>query len=239
MSESRAIGATLHQRIRSDLESRILSGVLKPGERIPFEHELCATYGCSRMTVNKVLGQLVEAGLIERWRKAGTFVRRPVAQTAVMTIPDIAAEIAAHGLVYRFTLSHQARRIAGRADLERLGSPEATQILHLTSVHLAGEEPFALEDRLLDLTSVPEAADVDFSAEPPGAWLVRRVPWSEGEHRISAIAADTTTAKRLAIAPGTACLVVRRRTFRAGRTITAVTLTYPGDRHELVARFTP
>ncbi|MFY8153816.1 MAG: GntR family transcriptional regulator, partial [Hyphomicrobiales bacterium] len=64
--EPEALVHTLHQRIRGDIEGRIMSGDLKPGDRIPFEHELSAHYGCSRMTVNKVLSALVDAGLIER-----------------------------------------------------------------------------------------------------------------------------------------------------------------------------
>ena len=41
---------TLNQRIRADLESRILSGQWEPGFRIPYEHELMEQYGCSRIT---------------------------------------------------------------------------------------------------------------------------------------------------------------------------------------------
>jgi GntR family histidine utilization transcriptional repressor len=36
-----------------------------------------ARYRCSRMTVSKALSELAQADLIERRRKAGTFVRRP------------------------------------------------------------------------------------------------------------------------------------------------------------------
>ncbi|WP_163571162.1 GntR family transcriptional regulator, partial [Klebsiella pneumoniae] len=36
---------TLQERIRSDIEERIRSGELRPGDRIPFEHELVAHYG--------------------------------------------------------------------------------------------------------------------------------------------------------------------------------------------------
>ena len=61
----------LHSRIRSDFEERIMSGALKPGDRIPFEHELMAEYGCSRMTVNKAMSSLADAGLIHRRRRAG------------------------------------------------------------------------------------------------------------------------------------------------------------------------
>ena len=50
----------LLHRIRADLESEIRSGRFKPGDRIPFEHELMKLYGCSRMTVNKVLTELAK-----------------------------------------------------------------------------------------------------------------------------------------------------------------------------------
>ena len=43
----------------------------------------------------------------------------------------------------------------------------------------------------------------------------------------------------LAIAEGAACLVVTRRTWQGGQPLTQVVLTYPGDRHHLVARFSP
>ena len=47
-----------HERIRSEMEAEILSGALKPGERLPTEQELMQRYGCSRMTVNKALSAL-------------------------------------------------------------------------------------------------------------------------------------------------------------------------------------
>ncbi|MCF5941665.1 GntR family transcriptional regulator, partial [Xanthomonas perforans] len=70
------VPGTLHQRIRQDLEQRIHSGDWPPGHRVPPEHELMAQYGCSRMTVNKVLGLLADAGMIERRRRTGSFVAR-------------------------------------------------------------------------------------------------------------------------------------------------------------------
>ena len=63
---------TLYKQIRLDIERRILTGEWPPGHRIPFEHELMARYGCSRMTVSKALSELAQADLIERRRRAGT-----------------------------------------------------------------------------------------------------------------------------------------------------------------------
>jgi GntR family histidine utilization transcriptional repressor len=71
--------ATLHQRILSDIEGRIVSGEWPPGHRIPFEIDLTKEYDCSRMTVNKALTQLAKAGLKEvrqfRHAAAGTIGR--------------------------------------------------------------------------------------------------------------------------------------------------------------------
>src|SRR5207302_171329 len=85
---------------RADIEKRILTGEWPPGHRIPFEHELVVRYGCSRMTVNKALSELAQADLIERRRRAGSFVRRPQHLSAVLKIADIGAEINALGRGY-------------------------------------------------------------------------------------------------------------------------------------------
>ena len=74
---------------------------------------------------------------------------------------------------------------------------------------------------------------------PPGAWLLRSVPWTEARHVIRARGADDELVERLDVAPGTACLVLERHTWLLGALVTEVRLTYPGDRHEFVGRFSP
>lgn len=231
--------APLHQRIRSDLEAKILSGRWAPGRRIPFEHELIARYGCARMTVTKALTDLVRSGLIERRRRAGSFVARPRVQSAVLAIPDLKAEIEGRGQRYGYRLLARRRRPAGVRDGAELEVPPRTGVLMLTCLHLADAHPLALETRLLNLAAVPEAEDADFSRVPPGNWLLEHVPWTEAEHRITAAAADRSIARRLGIPAGSACLVVERRTWRSGKPITRVRQVFPGDRHHLVARFAP
>ena len=106
---------TLHQRIRADIENRILEGAWPPGHRIPFEHELMERYGCSRMTVNKALTELVKRGLIERRRKSGSYVTFPQVQSAVMEIHDVKLEVQSLGLDYSFRLDERKiRKVEGR-----------------------------------------------------------------------------------------------------------------------------
>jgi GntR family histidine utilization transcriptional repressor len=228
---------TLYKQIRLDIERQILTGEWAPGHRIPFEHELMVRYGCSRMTVNKALSELAQADLIERRRRAGTFVRRPKFLSAVLQITDIRAEITALGRSYGYEMIESSRRVANAADRARLGVRKAGKVVAIACRHSADNVPFAIEDRLIDLDAVPEAATADFAIEPPGSWLLHHVPWTEAEHAISAIVADEPAAAALDIAIGAPCLVIERHTWRSARPLTAVRLLYPGESHKLVARF--
>ncbi|MDQ1197178.1 histidine utilization repressor [Agrobacterium sp. SORGH_AS 787] len=230
---------SLHERIMSDVEGRILSGEWPPGYRIPFEHELTKEYDCSRMTVNKALTELVKKGLIERRRRSGSFVTRPHAQSAVLEIHDIQREVQQMGLTYGYRLDDRELRKATSQDRAALEVKAGASILSLTCRHFTGDIPFCLEDRIINVSAVPEAREADFSSVGPGSWLLQMVPWSAAEHRIRAISADRRIADALAIPTGTACLVVERRTWHGQTYVTHVTVTYPGDRHELVAQFLP
>ncbi|PYE86764.1 histidine utilization repressor [Phyllobacterium leguminum] len=237
MNESR--DPTLHQRILSEIEGRIVSGEWAPGHRIPFEVDLAAQYACSRMTVNKVLTQLAKAGLIQRRRKSGSFVREPQAQSAILEIHDIKAEVQSLKLAYSYSLVKRTIRKARAEDGLRLDLPPASPVLEVVCIHNAGARPFCLEERLISLATVPEAIDADFTAIAPGPWLLGRVPWSTAEHKIQAVPAGTDATAALDIPKHTACLIVERRTWDSAGPVTHVRFTYPGDRHALVARFTP
>lgn len=232
-------GLSLHQRILDDIEGRILSGEWQPGHRIPFEHELTEYYGCSRMTVNKALTQLAKAGLIERRRRSGSFVSFPQSQAAILEIHDIRDEVAALGAPYRFELVSRSERLSGPADARNIDMPRHTPLVELICRHYAGKRVFALEERIINLRTVPGAAETDFAEQSPGPWLVSYVPWSSARHSIRAVAATPDNAAMLGVAPGSPCLVVERQTWNADQPVTHVRFTYPGDNHALVATFTP
>lgn len=230
--------ATLHARIRAEVEARILSGEWKPGTRIPTESELMARYGCSRMTVNKAMASLAATGLISRNRRAGTVVARPRMHADVLTIPDIQADIEARGARYAYRPIEDELRepccVHLGAEGYQLGDSRFVR-----SVHLADDSPVLIEDRHIFIDAVPEAATADFADQPPGPWLLGHVPWTEAEHRIAAIAADALTARVLEIDLGVPCLLVERRTWRGANTLTIAKQVFRGDAFDLTARFSP
>jgi GntR family histidine utilization transcriptional repressor len=229
----------MHQRIREDIEGRIVSGEWPPGHRVPFEHELMAQYGCSRMTVNKVLSALAANGLITRRRRAGSVVAVPSTERAVLEIQDFALEAARAGIVYRYEVLRRQVGPMDAAGAQRTGVPAGSEMLAVATLHLMDELPGAYEERLINLATVPEARNEPFSRDPPGTWLLQRVPWTDAEHVVRAVGADREPAKLLRISPGAPCLLLERRTWQAGAFVTEACITYPGHRHHLVGRFSP
>ncbi|WP_028639619.1 histidine utilization repressor [Novosphingobium acidiphilum] len=229
--------APLHERIRAEIETAIMSGDLRPGDRIPKETDLMAQYDCARMTVNKALSALAAAGMLERRKRAGSFVARPRAQSMVLEVPDLAAAIAARGQAYRWDLASHKVTAPDQVEAEALGVK--AKVLKLTGVHFADGLPLAFEERMVNLALVPAIADADLTVAPPGSWLIAHVPWTEAENRISAAAAPPAVARALGIARGAPCLMLERRTWRGPDTVTRVRQHFVADRYELVARFGP
>src|SRR5579863_3271820 len=112
--------SSLHQTIRKNIEDKILSGAWRPGHRIPFERDLMSEYGCARMTVNRAIASLVDAGLIVRRRRVGSFVAQPHIRSLILDIPDIKADVVARGGSYGLRLISRSVRKPASADEKAL-----------------------------------------------------------------------------------------------------------------------
>ncbi|WP_172330864.1 UTRA domain-containing protein [Mangrovicoccus sp. HB161399] len=239
MEQAPETSKSLHDTILGDLEAKILSGDWPPGHQVPSELELSDTYGCSRMTVNKVMTQLAQAGLIRRRRRVGSVVLPQKSHVSILEIHDVREDVEALGGRYCHEILARAFRRLSFEEAARYDAPEESPVLDVLCLHRSDDRPFSLEERLIFLDSVPEAEAEPFAAAAPGLWLLDHVPWSAAENQIAAVAADAAEAGRLGIAEGAPCLAISRRTWKQGEPVTAVRFLYPGHLHRLTARFTP
>ncbi|KOG48393.1 GntR family transcriptional regulator [Streptomyces decoyicus] len=74
-----------YQRIADALKSAIEAGEYRPGDRLPGENDLMATYEVARMTARQAIGVLQSEGLAEARKGAGVFVRdfRPLRRQGI------------------------------------------------------------------------------------------------------------------------------------------------------------
>ncbi len=72
---------TLGEKLKRELRNRTRS--LRAGAKFPTEAELCTEFSVSRMTMNKAIMTLVDEGILVRYPRRGTFVRKPPEQESI------------------------------------------------------------------------------------------------------------------------------------------------------------
>jgi GntR family transcriptional repressor for pyruvate dehydrogenase complex len=68
--------STLSERANEQIESLIVSGAIRPGDRLPPERELGEMLGVSRTVVREAVKSLAAKGLVEVRTGAGTYVKK-------------------------------------------------------------------------------------------------------------------------------------------------------------------
>ena len=70
-------GKAKYYTLMEALKEQILSGTIKPGQKLPSENELTREYALSRHTVRKALALLENEGYITAQHGKGTFCSEP------------------------------------------------------------------------------------------------------------------------------------------------------------------
>jgi GntR family histidine utilization transcriptional repressor len=174
-----AIDTNSWQGVRAEVMRRIADGDWQPGELIPGEVDLADEFGCARATVNRALQDLADAGLIERKRKAGTRVALNPVRKVTVEVPVIRKDVEARGSRYSFALLGSRIMTPSPAITAQYGLPDAS-LLGLWTLHHADHQPFALEERWVNLDVVPAIAKADLDAVSANEWLVQHMPLVAG-----------------------------------------------------------
>jgi GntR family histidine utilization transcriptional repressor len=220
---------TSYHDIKADILGRIRANIWPPGAHLPGEIELAEEFGCARATVNRAMRELVDEGILERKRKAGTRVKSSPTRRAQFAIPIIREEITNTGSTYRYSLIERNVVAAPGWLRSRIEIPKGAKVLQLRCMHYAGSHPYQLEDRWINLAAVPNAADYDFEEMGPNEWLVREVPFTDGELVFSATNASAEIANFLNTTDGTAVFTVERTTWLETQNVTYARLYFARD----------
>lgn len=225
----------LYLQVKRRLMEQIAAGELAPGDRAPTEHALVAETGASRMTVNRALRELADEGIITRIQGAGSFVAEPKSASDLLTLHNIADEIAARRRRHSAEVLRLDRTTLDPEQAARMRLPARSAAFHSLLIHHEDGTPIQLEDRLVNPTLAPDYLAQDFTRRTPNAYLTACAAASAVEHVVEAGSADAETAQRLQIAPGAACLIAWRRTWVGDAVASLARLTHPAERYRLTA----
>jgi len=229
--------APQYLRVQTYLRDGITAGRWVAGDLLPSESELVQRFGVSRMTVNRALRELHQDGLLERVQGVGTFVAQLHRISSTLTVRDVHEEIAERGHQHgsRVQVIERVRATAQQAAV--FGLRTGSALFHSVIVHTEDGLAIQCEDRLVNPACAPDYLAMDFSQTTPTNYLLQVAPLSEAQYTIEALLPGEQEARLLGISKRDPCLVLNRRTFSRGVTVTTVRLTYPGSRYFLQGSF--
>ncbi|KZB52599.1 GntR family transcriptional regulator [Thalassospira lucentensis] len=219
------------QSVHDEVLRRIHTREWKPGDQIPKEVELAEELGCARATVNRALRELAAEGFLDRRRKAGTRVAAHPVRRARLDIPVIRLEIEGRGQKYTYGLLLSERRSPPPEICANLGVTADSDMLHITSLHLADGKPYMFEERWVSVAATPEIVDADLSKISANEWLVLHAPYTKGDISFSAVLASENEAKILRTQKNEPLFLIERTTWEGEKGITSARLVFaPGYR---------
>lgn len=71
------------------LRRSMAAGILRPGDQLPSESQLCEHYGVSPMTVRRAINTLVDQGIVSAEQGRGTFVRPIAMREAIFHLKEL------------------------------------------------------------------------------------------------------------------------------------------------------
>jgi GntR family transcriptional regulator len=253
--------AAAYEKIANELREEIRAGQLAPGDRLPSEEDLKSRFGKSPGTIREALRVLQSEGLIEKQHGRGSFVREPRtlvqrdnsrhqwekdrARAPEEQRLETGATEQDTGLVFDDLVFRAAyREIEAPKDIaEAMGVEPGTVLVERTyrTRYAAERAPFNLVTSYLIRNLVDSNPDLlDSAKEPwPGGTMNQLdtvgIEIDHIEERVTARPPTTEEAEELALPPGTAVLVLRKRSYDADdRVVEMSDVTLPGDRTEML-----
>jgi len=225
--------------VADSLAAAIISGDMRPGERVPSERVIAERHGLSRMTARQAVELLVRRGLVYRRPGSGTYVAPARVEHTLQRFAGFSEQMRAQGIEPggRVLAVRAVDGEAGSEVLEALGLSDGDRCWCVRRVRFGDGEPLVVEESHVPFDLMPGLDDHDLA----GASLydlmgdrygVRPV---RAHETIEPTVCEPDDARHLATRAGSPAIVVTRIAFDAsGRPVEYARDVYRGDRTRFV-----
>ena len=219
-----------------DILEELCRTTLKPGDTLPGERLLEETYGVSRITVRRAIGDLVAAGKLRRIRGKGTFVA-PNPLVSRLHLASFSDEMGAQDVTASSKILTSGRSSAPEDAAIFFDTPANAEHIHLRRLRLGDGEPYSIDDGWYNSTFAPSLLENDiYNSVYAILDSVFDVPITDADQTVSAISADADTAPLLDVAVGTPLLHIVRYSRSGDRPVEWCSSVYRTDRYRLTTR---
>ena len=225
----------LWAQLEVELRRRLESGDFADGV-FPTDSELVDDYEVSRHTVREAIRHLNTAGLLTRERGRGTVVNRSEFEQSLGTLYSLFQSVESSG-VSQTSQVLELGVVRDTVAARQLGVDEGDELVLLSRLRFAGDEPLAVDRAWLPATIATPLLAVDWTHTALYDELQRAgiaVP-NQGWERLTPVVPAAEDRKRLGLGRTEAAFFLERLGSRDGTPIEWRTTIIRGDRYRFVA----
>jgi GntR family transcriptional regulator len=146
----------LYYQLYQLLKERVETGVWKPGDVIPTEHEIVAQYGISRPTVRQAVLALVNDGYLRREKSKGTIVTSRANRIHfVGSLMSFSEEMASRGIPHVTHVLEQKVISADDDIAKKLNLRQNDQVYYLKRIRYVSDNPFLFDEHFIPYSLCP------------------------------------------------------------------------------------
>lgn len=153
----------LYYQLKKQILGMIDGGVLKEGDMITPENELCEMLNVSRPTVRQAFSELVSEGYLVRYKGKGTYVSKPKLEEQFLSkLETFNNEMTAKGLTPRTRVLALERLTGPHEASEKLQIPLDAPLIYLSRLRSADEVPLVYVETFLAYDTYAKLMELDF-----------------------------------------------------------------------------
>lgn len=241
ISINKNMSTPFYVQIKRMLQDDITNGKYLPNERIPSEIELAKLLSVSRMTVNKVINELVKEGVLYRHQGKGTYVVLKKIDQWFFKITSFNRDMVSRGLVPSTSVLEKMVLKAPRNVQNALKLSPKESVIFIKRLRYADNEPIMLESRYLNYELCKRILKEALDKESIHDLLIQKygLPLTKVSQYLEAIQISKDDAKFLGVKSGEPGFLLCRITFTGESPVTFVNYIYRGDKYRFTAEFVP
>ncbi|MEG0264657.1 MAG: GntR family transcriptional regulator [Erysipelotrichaceae bacterium] len=225
----------LYYQLKECFKDAIMQGILKPNDKLPTEEELCRTFSISRPVIRQAYSELINEGIITRYKGKGTFVReREIKGAFFRELSNFQSEMIRLGLKPSTKLL-KAEVIPYKGSIfTKLNLDPQDECLHIRRLRFGDDNPIVLVETFVPLKFFPGIQACDFTNQSLYDIFEKQYSTyvTRAERTIEARIIEDEDAELLDVAKHSAIHFVKTTAYDQGDRLVEYSIAiYPGEKN--------